>query len=196
MKRISNISTHAPLARCDRQATYNPIPKCDFNSRTSCEVRPTVHRNYSNTTEFQLTHLLRGATLIRSTSTSSVVISTHAPLARCDAVPIGGADILRISTHAPLARCDIEAYRAMIAKGISTHAPLARCDWVAPWARRPNSNFNSRTSCEVRQASGNGGIKQCPFQLTHLLRGATAKPFDGSCSNPISTHAPLARCDH
>ena len=57
------------------------------------------------------------------------------------------------------------------------------------------SNFNSRTSCEVRRFPGLIMPSWPKFQLTHLLRGAT--PFSRHCSSirSISTHAPLARCD-
>ena len=213
----------------------------DFNSRTSCEVRPTcavdvlashkfqlthLLRGATSapcqrwcTTKFQLTHLLRGATRIRRLTPSAppdfnsrtscevrhqhrhrqhpahyhfnsrtscevrqgchvgceqaAVISTHAPLARCDRdfhivtvdrdisthAPLARCDdALRnlspvglISTHAPLARCDVGCLRGDISRWISTHAPLARCDFAPP---------NSFRSVPI-----------------------------------ISTHAPLARCD-
>ena len=38
----------------------------NFNSRTSCEVRPEDMGPYVTITGFQLTHLLRGATLSNS----------------------------------------------------------------------------------------------------------------------------------
>ena len=84
-----------------------------------------------------------------------------------------------ISTHAPLARCDdnklVIYYNTE--GGISTHAPLARCDqyiWTNSLLLR---HFYSRTSCEVRRR-----IVECihsciGFLLTHLLRGATAQIF-------------------
>ena len=34
-------------------------------------------------------------------------------------------------------------------------------------------DFNSRTSCEVRQGGANNDTGRTEFQLTHLLRGAT-----------------------
>ena len=103
----------------------------NFNSRTSCEVR-----------------LSDG-----SETSYAILISTHAPLARCDVGSSARARISQISTHAPLARCDVAA-NTVVAQIMA--------------------NFNSRTSCEVRPAdphplSGNPS----PFQLTHLLRGAT-----------------------
>ena len=78
-----------------------------------------------------------------------------------------------ISTHAPLARCDSFRRIHLPQMQISTHAPLARCDCSNGVSCRDDSDFNSRTSCEVRRT----GIALC------------------SGRNPISTHAPLARCD-
>ena len=91
-----------------RGATFSftpPVPRTSFNSRTSCEVRLRVMRS-SHILMFQLTHLLRGATRPRisvsrahsfNSRTSCEVrqsysrtlfppflVSTHAPLARCD----------------------------------------------------------------------------------------------------------------
>ena len=82
------------------------VPGSNFNSRTSCEVRPKHCCDPTRHTRFQLTHLLRGATSL----TLQLGIT------------------VRISTHAPLARCDV---MATVARGV-------HCD------------FNSRTSCEVR----------------------------------------------
>ena len=145
------ISTHAPLARCDCAVWRQMKLKCYFNSRTSCEVRRRPVGADGRMPEFQLTHLLRGATrltfyavgnadnfnsrtscevrLFAMLSCNVCCISTHAPLARCDGehiVDLGKRSF--ISTHAPLARCDWSPDHPNANKGISTHAPLARCD--------------------------------------------------------------------
>ena len=80
----------------------------NFNSRTSCEVRHLPQCCILDDWQFQLTHLLRGATNIGWISEKYLEISTHAPLARCDAVQQRVSLRLRISTHAPLARCDLQ----------------------------------------------------------------------------------------
>ena len=167
-----------------------------FNSRTSCEVRPNRESWTLNPRKFQLTHLLRGATVWQSrflagyshfnSRTSCEVrltlqpevqlpirISTHAPLARCDMLDTTKTEMLIISTHAPLARCDAKDGYIMCAIGISTHAPLARCDAEVDSMPTTLYDFNSRTSCEVRPSPN-----------------ATA-----ATATAISTHAPLARCD-
>ena len=77
-------------------------------------------------------------------------ISTHAPRARCDKANRAEAKSHPISTHAPRARCDVIWRTKLKIQSISTHAPRARCD-VGPWKiDYLASDFNSRTSCEVR----------------------------------------------
>ena len=59
-----NISTHAPLARCDVLEGPVLLAPHHFNSRTSCEVRPKSVIKINCFNLFQLTHLLRGATYL------------------------------------------------------------------------------------------------------------------------------------
>ena len=82
--RSQSISTHAPLARCDKFgpgrttrpgiSTHAPLARCDHGQ---CG---TGGRGNG----FQLTHLLRGATMASKLGDWIFPISTHAPLARCD----------------------------------------------------------------------------------------------------------------
>ena len=145
---------------------------------------------------FQLTHLLRGATF------SSGVLLTR-PMSFQLTHLLRGATVINVSVISP--------------NIISTHAPLARCDTFPNAAYWMIGNFNSRTSCEVRRSRCNCAVSRRLFQLTHLLRGATYCFYWGklcfhfnsrtSCEvrpnrlrkakyiQPISTHAPLARCD-
>ena len=78
---------------------------------------------------------------------------------------------------------------------ISIHAPLARCDENLKKAGRNMKYFNPRTSCEVRHGMIIENLQRIQFQSTHLLRGATRSAARASDSEPISIHAPLARCD-
>ena len=122
--------------------------------------------------KFQLTHLLRGATAAVVSSALASIISTHAPLARCDLNPLFLPPFLCISTHAPLARCDV-------ATGV---------------VRTGREYFNSRTSCEVRR----WGLSQQQQQLisTHApLARCDPSRRPTNAERQISTHAPLARCD-
>ena len=57
------------------------------------------------------------------------------------------------------------------------------------------SNFNPRTSCEVRRASLLFILFQLIFQSTHLVWGATRFFFVAISSVTISIHAPRVRCD-
>ena len=167
------ISTHAPLARCDRgtitQAgatpilTHAPLARCDQSSPglgtgfpisthaplARCDIRnlPMV----SGAREFQLTHLLRGATQIDGDYGPKTHISTHAPLARCD-----------ISTRRKGRRTRFQLTHLL--RGAT--GPIPAASFGAGY-------FNSRTSCEVRRAAGKGASGGQKFQLTHLLRGAT-----------------------
>ena len=81
---MKEISTHAPLARCDTGAdsgmsstmisTHAPLARCDI---LLCFRKSAI--------QFQLTHLLRGATgAITLQGYPLFFISTHAPLARCE----------------------------------------------------------------------------------------------------------------
>ena len=100
---------------------------------------------------------------------------------------------------------------------ISTHAPLVRCNKVTFGYLRELYNFYSRTSCEVQQfifrllsvlsefllthllrgatCSKSHFCNFSKFLLTHLLRGATLNALELCCTEVISTHAPLARCN-
>ena len=123
------ISTHAPLARCDENSNNLDLGIDNFNSRTSCEVRRFRSRSLRTMRQFQLTHLLRGATVPPpDTAPASRFQLTHllrgATLAEVEDDSSWG-----ISTHAPLARCDRGDVCDIMRSVISTHAPLARCDW-------------------------------------------------------------------
>ena len=101
------ISTHAPLARCNKVSCAFKNSNLDFYSRTSCEVQLSktylklkFSNFYSRTScEVQLVHCHH----IRLPHS----ISTHAPLARCNLNTLSDAMATdMISTHAPLARCN------------------------------------------------------------------------------------------
>ena len=165
---------------------------------------------------FQLTHLLRGATEAQMQRIKYQLISTHAPLARCDGFPLDVRQPRKISTHAPLARCDNLAARMKAGIYISTHAPLARCDRTlgqlkyasristhAPLARCDACWW---TISDVREISTHAPLARCDVML--LYRGVS-RYFNSRTSCEvrrcplccclvcirISTHAPLARCD-
>ena len=123
-----------------------------FNPRTSCEVRP-----YPD-----------------ATSDGSILISIHAPLARCDCWPDPSSQTpcnfnprtsceVRRSPHN--GRCTLQHFNPRTScevrqgfccvfghdRAISIHAPLARCDSLTSKGFLTLiTYFNPRTSCEVR----------------------------------------------
>ena len=143
----SRTSCEVRLAQC-----VDHIDPPDFNSRTSCEVRLWRPAVPGRSGLFQLTHLLRGATIRRIAKIKNADFNSRTScevrrfLPPCFSQPC-------ISTHAPLARCDIRVEAVQAGQGY----------------------FTSRTSCEVRRVVCVGYIEIQPqFQLTHLLRGATS----------------------
>ena len=224
-----------------RGATHASCPRrflqCHFNSRTSCEVRLTGGNCFCRRHKFQLTHLLRGAT--RSLRKKPIASPNFNSRTSCEVRP---AEIARniaeiISTHAPLARCDKKEEKPMKKLYISTHAPLARCDNTT--RRRANASgfqlthllrgatgrddcnagaghfnsrtscevrppvlpfrpclryFNSRTSCEVRHQWSASSPFNANFNSRTSCEVRRVLPLNNH-TNSISTHAPLARCD-
>ena len=159
-----DISTHAPLARCDVSPVL-PFRPClrHFNSRTSCEVRPRRRSRGTSRKSFQLTHLLRGATAVAASLADKFVISTHAPLARCDGMcthvaqhpPFQLTHLLRGATKRwirPERGHEFQLthlLRGATGGGGDTHG------------RR--EHFNSRTSCEVRRENKYHNIPTMDF---------------------------------
>ena len=103
---VKMISTHAPHARCDDSQLYHAFAYARFLLTHLMRGATTWYTVYVNSNEFLLTHLMRGATYVcavqflvlrfllthlmrgatplTQTGYSSIVISTHAPHARCD----------------------------------------------------------------------------------------------------------------
>ena len=100
------ISTHAPHARCDVIRKEITEKAKYFYSRTSCEVRLSPPESEKTAWIFLLTHLMRGATKRDLIASNGLIISTHAPHARCDKMADLNDVMNAISTHAPHARCD------------------------------------------------------------------------------------------
>ena len=150
MLRVIFQSTHL-LRGATLELPRFPNMDCNFNPRTSCEVRLLASAWLWIHYRFQSTHLLRGATKWLEGLGYQISISIHAPLARCDRAEGGARRTVHyfnprtscevrldpssvdgqffISIHAPLARCDenLEFVMDYVVK-ISIHAPLARCD--------------------------------------------------------------------
>ena len=169
----NQISTHAPLARCDLQpraraslmaiSTHAPLARCDLLAAGRA----------THWWLFQLTHLLRGATAVARTRDMVDAISTHAPLARCDCSPAHLRDsgpfqlthLLRGAT--PYGRQIVRWVE------ISTHAPLARCDRLSknPWSAREGQSPLEFQSCPAACTVGTGGFlrRKIPFSRAKIV---------------------------
>ena len=190
-----------------------------FNSRTSCEVRPASTASPPVPTTFQLTHLLRGATWRREERRISrhfnsrtscevrrhyhdfhsrpLVISTHAPLARCDRYDTERNFDYGVSTHAPLARCDISPFVKPISSTCFNSRTSCEVRRIRPGVQLLAPGFNSRTSCEVRHVRAKRPLAQSLVSThTPLARCDDTGMHDNNIDSDISTHAPLARCDN
>ena len=122
----------------------------NFNSRTSCEVRRTCRSAPDEYIDFNSRTSCEVRRVILGISTAQYSISTHAPRVRCDILHRAQLRIAHISTHAPRVRCDlffggIEHECTDFNSRTSCEVRLVLCS-----RRGIPSDFNSRTSCEVR----------------------------------------------
>ena len=172
----SEVSIHAPLARCDD--ILGSIASSTIGFQFTHLLRGATFALYEIAifeTEFQFTHLLRGATLFRFLFQYRSPVSIHAPLARCDC-----------RSHFGKANCTPFQFTHLL-RGATINIFSAK-DKLG--------GFNSRTSCEVRLKDppisvGNDGVSihaplaRCDFYNFSILTD----------NNRVSIHAPLARCD-
>ena len=145
---------------------------------------------------FQSTHLLRGATSFLITLFRG--FQCFNPRTSCEVRPDTScvmADHHLVSIHAPLARCD-HVWHCSLSR-TRCFNPRTSCE-VRPapiLGFRQLTRFNPRTSCEVRRIAATPSEYNFTFQSTHLLRGATDQRERAAGKQPVSIHAPLARCD-
>ena len=173
-KRLLKISIHAPLAGCDNLVNAQKRGDKNFNPRTPCGVRPTVHDSIIGECNFN-PRTPCGVRRIKQFFAFPPIFrfqSTH---------PLRGATC---------ADYDIKKHRC-----ISIHAPLAGCDIVDQYDFPQLENFNPRTPCGVRRENPDDFCSYGVFQSTHPLRGATSPIACEEAKKIISIHAPLAGCD-
>ena len=149
---LSQISIHAPHARCDQIGRFFSIAFWYFNPRTPCEVRRQLNHYGCRLQLFQSTHPMRGATL--SAIYLQIAPQHFNPRTPCE-VRLTSSDLPKLpppfqSTH-PMRGATRPLAGEPQAVKISIHAPHARCDPI-PTANKGRSslNFNPRTPCEVR----------------------------------------------
>ena len=78
------ISTHAPLAGCDRRPQSSQISRLEFLPTHPLRGATTCQHATTSRERFLPTHPLRGATRPERVRYYDKKISTHAPLAGCD----------------------------------------------------------------------------------------------------------------
>ena len=192
------VSIHAPRVGCDSRRRARGGGQGCFNSRTPCGVRPKEATTEENSTMFQFTHPVWGATFFVSTP--------HAGDKRFNSrTPCGVRQYQRrhhplptaVSIHAPRVGCDgEEAPNPAIFGGFNSRTP---CGVRPPRRCSPPTylnSFNSRTPCGVRpglmlvQKNSTGVSIHAPrvgcdvrssvswflkltFQFTHPVWGAT-----------------------
>ena len=157
-------------------APWTLTPAFYFNPRTPCGVRQVRYVSNLDTSVFQSTHPVWGATQGPAGQQGPKGISIHAPRVGCD-LPRTSLmwRMSSISIHAPRVGCDAGLPTQPVAgHKISIHAPRVGCDYA-------NIGVMSR-----------GKI----FQSTHPVWGATAQKWERrSTALRISIHAPRVGCD-
>ncbi len=149
--RIFSISTHTPLAGCNKLDSGVGRLNINFYSHTPCGVQQLRYCCRQWSIRFLLTHPLRGATKTAGKSMSEALISTHTPLAGCNVIFVFFVVYFVISTHTPLAGCNITAIDL----------------------QHYQNDFYSHTPCGVQLKPDMPIIPPSTFLLTHPLRGAT-----------------------
>ena len=153
------------------------------------------------------------------TNDYKIKISIHAPRMRCDSLQKCEATHYKISIHAPRMRCDDmiawtwnssekfqsthlvwDATSPFISNisciGISIHAPRMRCDVFGDEHFMGTTNFNPRTSYEMRRDA----FFKCSMHLNDFNPRTSyeMRPFWKDLIEKlyrISIHAPRMRCD-
>ena len=194
----SQISIHAPRAGRDRRKGLI----------------------FSEPRLFQSTRPVRGATA--ACGAEVLQITDFNPRAPCGARRGASTEIekeVRISIHAPragrdlLCRSLLSSYpyfnpRApcgarhkqrgffIMTDFISIHAPRAGRDLPQISSIQSRIHFNPRAPCGARLSSRFAGIKNCAFQSTRPVRGATKSGSPPCYTDSISIHAPRAGRDY
>ena len=211
------ISTHTPLAGCNKNSWkkhersfnfYSHTPcgvqrylrlfrslLCYFYSHTPCGVQHYSYRFTTLSKWFLLTHPLRGATKTWYANNTTIYISTHTPLAGCNQDYVVNLVKLKdFYSHTP---CGVQRWCGFIFIPykifLLTH-PLRG----ATQSQSPSpSHRQFLLTHPLRGATRSSYTrwKCCWFLLTHPLRGATIMKIETVYTLKISTHTPLAGCN-
>ena len=172
------------------------VSQANFNPRAPCGARPSFITPIPNTTEFQPTRPLRGATVRTNNQKHHGEISTHAPLAGRD------GDILRRCLRSrnfnPRAPCGARlACLALIPFGerFQPTRPLRGATSAPAWRCSPHSHFNPRAPCGARQVVQHSLCDNVLISTHAPLAGRDDVRLADTSNTYISTHAPLAGRD-
>ncbi len=101
------VSIHAPRVGCDYSARQSLRCQMGFNSRTPCGVRLNrMIKNDEAAKQFQFTHPVWGATVVRTSDDPDDDVSIHAPRVGCDKSVSSLVCVSSVSIHAPRVGCD------------------------------------------------------------------------------------------
>ena len=136
--------------RCNWYGTCSFGVSTDFYSRTSCEVQLIEPYLILSCILFLLTHLLRGATAVRFSMMYSLLFLLTHLLRGATAKTSCKIFSVVISTHAPLARCNTKWFAVFVV--ICNFYSRTSCEVQRVWALYYLIwyDFYSRTSCEVQ----------------------------------------------
>ena len=151
--RPRQISIHAPHAGSDPLYTSVATGSWNFNPRSPCGERRSYPTALGKSATFQSTLPMRGATMKRS--------AKNVPGGFQSTLPMRGATLQR----------DLDYHR----HAISIHAPHAGSDQLRPAATRACVDFNPRSPCGERHATGVFSYSEGQFQSTLPMRGATCR---------------------
>ncbi len=192
-----SVSTHAPLAGCDRLAYVRDVVAYGgFNSRAPRGVRRLAFFLDPENWEFQLTRPSRGATQIIQQFFSNYDVSTHAPLAGCDSDAVKSfapSSVFQL-TRPSRGATHLDLLISSQSYGFNSRAPRG-VRLGEMFKITYNLRFNSRAPRGVRPSFPKYLTDTGTFQLTRPSRGATYCGIIRSFNICVSTHAPLAGCD-
>ena len=176
---------------CDISSVY-------FNPRTPCGVRLSIISKIAAFYEFQSTHPMRGATVLREMARGQRWISIHAPHAGCDlSVLRNPASLNDISIHAPHAGCDrrTKSTSSRTNQFQSTHPMRGATCGAGRRSGRP-ADFNPRTPCGVRRIVDDHRVRRVVISIHAPHAGCDLMLEEWKNETlSISIHAPHAGCD-
>ena len=190
-----NVSTHAPHARSDTSSSLLGASVPSFNSRSSCEERPPCGFSYLDIMKFQLTLLMRGATIKPPMQAQSRTFQLTLLMRGATPCPGLAPFIFGFNSRSSCEERPIPSSSIIGFHQVSTHAPHARSDAFLDEGVHVKLLFQLTLLMRGATSRLKLAVSLTQFQLTLLMRGATRERGLLSNSTRVSTHAPHARSD-